>query len=329
MVPVIVTELEYRKAEATFVAAARDGIRCIPAPPAEDDLAAAIRVNIARHAIVGVEAYKGPLYDALPRGGVIARFGVGHDGISKETGTTRGLFCTNTPGALDASVAEHAIALLLAAARHLTALAPAVRAGTWSPAVGSELSGKTLAVIGCGPIGRRVAQIASRGLGMRVIGCEIASVDAAKLQQEHGFAEIVPSFEDAVRGADFVTLHIPSTPATRHFINPTRLASMASTAWLVNTARGAVVDEVALFDAVAGGRIGGAALDVFEVEPYKPMAPEKDLRTLDRVILTPHVGSSTREACTRMAERALANIRLAEAGQWDRMDLLNPDVLKQ
>jgi phosphoglycerate dehydrogenase-like enzyme len=195
--------------------------------------------------------------------------------------------------------------------------------------VGSELSGKTLAVIGCGPIGRKVAFIAARGLGMRVIGCETAAVDVESMKRDLGFAEIVSDFAAAVRAADFVSLHIPSTPATRHFLNAARLAAMPVRAWLINTARGAVVDEIALYNALAAGRIAGAALDVFEAEPYRPAAPDKDLRTLDRVVMTPHVGSSTQEACNRMAEQALRNIRFAEAGQTDRMDLLNPGVLKR
>ena len=95
----------------------------------------------------------------------------------------------------------------------------------------------------------------------------------------------------------------------------------------MNTARGALVDEAALFDALAGGKLAGAALDVFEREPYVPVAPGKDLRTLPNVILTPHISSSTREACDRMASRALHNIQLAEAGEYGEMDLLNPEVL--
>ncbi|HOX56900.1 MAG TPA: NAD(P)-dependent oxidoreductase [Candidatus Paceibacterota bacterium] len=327
MVRVAVTDLEYRKAETLFVRAADEGCDCVRAPAEEGALAEAIRVGKMRHAIIGVERYHGPLYQALSAGGIIARFGVGHDGVDKAQATARGLLCTNTPGALDDSVAEHTINLLFAAARHTVAQAARLRAGDWAPQMGSELKGKTLAVIGCGAIGRRVGQMAARGLGMKVAGCEVADLDVERLCAECGFASVVRDFGEAVDGADFVSLHIPSLPQTRHFLNGERLRRLPARCWVVNTARGAVVDEAALYDALAGGRLAGAALDVFEQEPYEPAAPGKDLRALANVIMTPHISSSTREACDRMASRALRNILLAEAGKHADMDLLNPEVL--
>jgi phosphoglycerate dehydrogenase-like enzyme len=326
-VKVAVTELEFRKAESIFMHAAQEKLQCLRVPAEEKALADAVRSSDARHVIIGVERYTGALYEGMSAGGVIARFGVGHDGVDKPLATTKGLLCTNTPGALDDSVAEHAVNLLLAAARHTVTVAAELLAGRWSPQLGSELQGKTLAVIGCGAIGRRVARIASRGLGMKVIGCEVMDVNVEQLQREFGFASVVRNFEDAVREADFVSLHIPSVPETRHFLNVARLTQLPARCWVVNTARGALVDEVALFDALAAGKLAGAALDVFEREPYEPVVTRKDLRTLANVIMTPHVGSSTREACERMARRALQNIRLAEARRFEEMDLLNRDVL--
>ena len=290
-------------------------------------MAGVIRARQVSHVIIGVESYSGPLYEALPVGGVIARFGLGHDGVNKPLATERSLLCTNTPGVLDDSVAEHAVNLLLAAARHTTTLPAEMKAGKWSPQLGCELKGKTLAIIGCGAIGQRVARIAAHGLGMRVVGCETRDVDAGQMQREFGFASVTKSFEQAVAEVDFVSLHIPSLPETCHFLDRKRLVLLPARCWLVNTARGALVDEIALFDALAGGTIAGAALDVYEREPYEPAMTEKDLRKLNNVIMTPHVGSSTREACERMARRALQNIRLAEAGRYEEMDLLNPDVL--
>lgn len=327
MIIIAVTELEYRKGEAVFRAAEGTGFRCVPVPAAEVELAAAIRRLGARHAIVGVERYTGLLYDALPRGGVLARFGVGHDGIDKPLATTRGILCTNTPGALDDSVAEHALNLMLVAARHTATVATACKQGAWTPQVGRELRNRKLAVIGCGPIGCRVARIAAFGFGMQVVGCELRTVDSAALRRDFGFTAVVTGFADAVPHADFVSLHIPSIPQTRHFLNRERLAMLAPQAWLINTARGAIVDELALFDALADGRLAGAALDVFETEPYQPGAPGKDLRTLANTILTPHVGSSTAEACRRMAEGCLASIVAAERGDVSQMNLVNPDVV--
>ncbi len=327
MATVAVTELEFRKAEALFVGAAREGCDCARAPAEEAALAAVIRAGGIRHVVIGVEKYSGELYRALDEGAVVARFGVGHDGVDMAQATARGLLCTNTPGALDDSVAEHTINLLFAAARQTVVQAARLRAGEWAPEMGFELKGKTLAVIGCGAIGRRVGQVAARGLGMKVVGCEVAEVNLPRMQREFGFASVVKDFAEAVKDADFVSLHIPALPATRHFLNCERLRLLPARCWVVNTARGAIVDEVALFDALADGRLAGAALDVFEREPYAPVAPGKDLRTLGNVIMTPHISSSTREACHRMASRALRNIQLAEAGKYNEMDLLNPEVL--
>jgi phosphoglycerate dehydrogenase-like enzyme len=152
---VLVTEQEFRRAEAVF-ASARD-VTCVPAPAAEDALAAAVVESGASHAVVGTLPYRAALYSSLPRGGVLARFGVGHEGIDKRRATEAGLFCTNTPGVLDRSVAEHTLLLISAAARHLTAIDGDLRRGVWAGRMGVELRGKTLAIIGCGRIGQAVA----------------------------------------------------------------------------------------------------------------------------------------------------------------------------
>jgi len=158
---------------------------------------------------------------------------------------------------------------------------------------------------------------------MTVIGCEIRDVDWETKKRTYGFHGLVKDFGEAVQDADVVSLHLPSTAATQRFINRQRLQQMASKAWLINVARGALVDEAALFDALTEGAISGAALDVFEIEPYAPGDPAKDLRTLPNVIMTPHVASNTVEANQRMARRALGNIVLAQQNAFDQMDLLN------
>jgi phosphoglycerate dehydrogenase-like enzyme len=313
MTKIAVTELEYRKAQAVFEAARAEGMECLPAPADEAELAAFVRANGVEHVILGVDAYRDALYEALPQGGVLARFGVGMDGVDKARAAAHGLICTNTPGALDVSVAEFAVGLILNVARHYALTAPQVRAGEWRPRNGCELRERTLAIIGCGAIGRRVARCAAAGFGMRVIGCDPGPVDGDALVVDWGFARVETDFAVAVAEAHFVSVHIPSVPATRHFINAERLGLMAADAWLINTARGAVVDEGALYDALAAGHLGGAALDVFETEPYKPADPARDLRTLPNVLMTPHLGSSTVEACRRMAEAALESIRMTIA----------------
>jgi phosphoglycerate dehydrogenase-like enzyme len=265
------------------------------------------------------------LYEALPRGGVIARFGVGHDGIDKAKATAAGLLCTNTPGVLNQSVAEHTMLLVGAAARRLIAMSTSMARRLWEPAIGGELQGKTLAIIGCGGIGRNVARIASLGYGMHVVGC--SRPDAPPPAALECFGEVTNDFGTAVRHADFVSLHMSASRDNRHWLNRERLASLGERTWLINTARGSLVDEAALFAALAGRRLAGAALDVFAREPYAPEEEGADLRSLPNVILTPHAGSNTAEANRRMAERALQNIVLAEARAFARMDLVNPEVL--
>lgn len=327
MVTIAVTRLEYNKSEHVFREAEKDGFNCIPVQGDEAPFAEAVRLHGARHAIVGVVQYTGALYDALPRGGVIARYGVGYDALDLKQAAQKGIICVNTPGVLEEAVAEYTMALILSAARCLPGLNMEVRSGGWKPMVGTELCRKRLAVIGCGQIGRSVAKKASAGFGMEVWGCKTTLAGAEELKRDYGFKEIVLDFEEAVDNADFVSLHIPSTKATRGFINGGSISAIPSKAWLINTARGAVVDENALYDALKSGALRGAALDVYENEPYQPLDPGRDLRNLPNVIMTPHVASSTVEACERVAERALRNIRMAENGEFETMDILNPEAL--
>ncbi len=320
---IVVTQPEYEKGRDEFDRVKNEGIFCIPAPPSEEELAAAVRNQKAQHVICGVEQYSGELYEALPRGGVIARFGVGFDNIDLAKAKEHKLLCTNTPGVLDESVSEHAFALILAASRNISVLDSTTRSGLWLKKTGIELGGKVLAVIGAGSIGSRVSRIATFGFGMTVIGCEIQEVNWEEKMRQYGFQKLVRDFNEAIENADFVSLHLPVNSSTRHFISRERLDKMAKKSWLINTSRGAIVDESALFDAINDHGIAGAALDVFDVEPYVPSDPAKDLRTLPNVIMTPHIASNTREANMRMARRALKNIILAERGEFEQMDLLN------
>jgi phosphoglycerate dehydrogenase-like enzyme len=320
---VLVTESEYRKAEARFLSAR--GLECLRAPDVEADLAAAIRAAHASHVVVGAAIYSGALYDSLQPGSVIARFGVGHDGIDKARATEAGLLCTNTPGVLNQSVAEHTMLLVAAAARALIPMSIGMAQRRWDPVTGVELQGRTLAIIGCGGIGRSVARIASLGYGMQVVGCSRPGVPPpAALEHFHA---VVNDFATAVRQADVVSLHLSAGRDNVHFVNRDRLAHLGERSWLINTSRGSVVDERALFEALTGRRFAGAALDVFAHEPYAPVEGSGDLRSLANVILTPHVGSNTAEANGRMAERALQNIAFAQARAFAQMDLLNPEVL--
>jgi len=318
---IVVTESEYRKGESVLSSTNSD-MKCIPVADEEDLLAARILSLQAKYAIVGTNKYVGPLYDALPKGGVIARFGIGHDGIDKEKVKEASLYCTNTPDVLNHSVAELTLALMMNSARHMVDMTQSMKNGQWQPLMGTELMNKTLAVIGCGAIGSQVARIAAFGFQMKVIGHDIRELDVDGMMREYGFSAIVGEFNRAVSEADFVTLHMPLMESTKYFINPERLKMIPQRAWLINTSRGAIVDETALFIALKSGIIAGAALDVFIKEPYQPEDEKHDLRLLNNVIITPHIGSMTSEASRRIAEKCLQNIRFAENGEYKRMDLV-------
>ena len=249
---VLVTEREFQRATSVFTEAA--GLTCVPVPGEEAALAAAVTAEDARFIIVGALPYRDRLYTAVPRGGVIARFGVGYDNIDRTRAAAAGIVCTNTPGVLDQSVAELTMLLIVAAARHLLGIAGQMRQQVWEQTQGLELSGRTLTIVGCGRIGGAVARIASAGFGMRVVGYRRPGSTGA-VPEQVAYASIVDDFAFAVRGADFVSVHVPATPENAGFIDDARLAQLPAQAWLINTARGVVVDERALYAALASGRI--------------------------------------------------------------------------
>jgi lactate dehydrogenase-like 2-hydroxyacid dehydrogenase len=222
---------------------------------------------------------------------------------------------------LDVSVAEHALWLMGCLARKISRLEAKLRSEEFAAEVGIELRGKTLGILGFGAIGRRVAAIAHFGFGMKVIACDLVAApdNLAALGLEH----YTSNAEELFRQSDFLSVHLPVVPSTRRFINATRLAWLKPGAMLVNTARGALLDEAALFDALAGGRLGGAALDVFAHEPYQPVHPDKDLRKLVNMVLTPHIGSNTREANARMAESCLASVRSFFKGDLSQLPVIS------
>jgi lactate dehydrogenase-like 2-hydroxyacid dehydrogenase len=333
--PILIGEREYRKGEAVF--ANHEQFRFILVPPDEAGMAEGVRREKARAIVAGMHPFTGPLYEALhevagERGSLIARFGVGHDNIDKALAAAHGCLIANTPGVLDVSVAEHTLWLIGAIARHLAAADASLRGGEWASTPGIELRGKRLGIIGFGRIAQRVAAIAHFGFGMSVHACGTSS--PAEWFQRHGkpLHDVLAASgvewyinepEPILAESDFVSLHLPASPANRHFINAERLRSMHSTAVLVNTARGSVLDEAALYDALAAGRIAGAALDVFEREPYEPVAPDKDLRTLKNVVLTPHIASNTAEGNRRIAEKCEANLRHFLRGETDAISLVH------
>ena len=226
---------------------------------------------------------------------VIGRAGVGVDNVDLDAATRRGIVVMNTPGGSSTTVAELTLAHMLALARHVAQATASVKAGKWEKKKfqGRELSGKTLGVVGIGNIGSIVVD-RCLAMGMRVIAYDpfIAAEAAARL------GVTLVSLDDLWEQSDVISLHVPLTEQTRHVVNAQTLAKMRKGVLIVNCARGGVIDERALADALASGHVGGAALDVFEKEPP---APDHPLLKSDRLVCTPHIGASTEEAQSAVA----------------------------
>jgi D-3-phosphoglycerate dehydrogenase len=229
------------------------------------------------------------LIDAAPRLRVIARAGTGVDNVDVAAASTRGIVVMNAPGANSVSVAEHTMALMLALARWVPAADASMKRGEWEKSrfTGGELRGKTLGLLGLGRVGQEVA-VRAHAFSMDVIAHDpfIAAAVAADLG-----VTLVPLDEVFAR-SDYLSLHLPSVPATRHLVNGERLARCKPGLRLINTARGDLVDEAALTAAVESGRVAGVALDVFDTEPPR----DSSLVSRPEVIATPHIAASTREA---------------------------------
>ncbi len=251
------------------------------------------------------------------RARILANFGVGYNHIDVAAAKARGLVVTNTPDVLTDDTADDAIMLMLMVARRAGEGERHVRSGTWTGwrpthMLGTKVSGKTLGLIGLGRIGRAVARRAHQGFGMRVVFHDPYPPPANVVADLA--AEPKATVEDVLREADFVSLHSPATPETRHLMNAERLALMRPTAFLINTARGDIVDEAALVAALERRQIAGAALDVYEQEPHVTPA----LLTMENVVLLPHLGSATQETRVAMGMRALDNLAAFFAGSAPR-----------
>jgi D-3-phosphoglycerate dehydrogenase len=236
----------------------------------------------------------------LPRLRTIAKWGIGVDGIDLAAAAELGIEVTNTPGMFDDEVADVALGYLLSLFRGLHQIDRAVRGGKWTKLEGHTPRGHTLGIVGLGGTGRAMA-VRGQALGMDVIGSEPF---AANAEQAAALGVRVVAVDDVFREADVVSLHCPLTVETRGLVSAAMLARMKPGAYLVNVARGSVVDEAALIAALRSGHLAGAALDVFEVEPLPVDSP---LRDFDNVILGAHNGSNTAEAVARTSERAAQN----------------------
>jgi lactate dehydrogenase-like 2-hydroxyacid dehydrogenase len=251
------------------------------------------------------------------RAKIVANYGVGYNNIDVAAAKENGVVVTNTPDVLTEDTADLALTLMLSTARRIGEGEREVRGGKWTGwrpthMLATQVHGKMLGLIGIGRIGRAVARRAHLGFGMKVIYHDpypLSEAEAAALG-----AERKESIEAVLRESDFVSLHCPATPETRHLMNATRFAQMRKGAILINTARGDVVNENDLIEALEAGIIGGAGLDVFEKEPSVPAA----LTRMENVVLLPHLGSATTETRVAMGMRAIDNLEAFFGGMAPR-----------
>ena len=258
-------------------------------------------------AITGLEVIDARVFDAVPELRVVSKYGVGLDMIDLAAARGRGVSVRWTPGVNRQSVAELTIAFMIALSRRLVPLAADLQQGRWGAGGGRQLSSATVGVIGCGHVGKTVARLCG-AFGATVLAHDV--VDYADFYRAHDVRAV--DFGELLRAADIVTVHVPLDGSTRHLIDARALALMKPTAFLINTARGGIVDEEALTAALAGGRLGGAAADVFAVEPPVNL----ELLRLPTFIGTPHVGGSTEEAVLAMGRAAISGLDL-EHGSRD------------
>jgi len=258
--------------------------------------------------VIGAEAYSREFYGSLQEDSAVIRYGVGYNAVPVDICRQRNIKVGYTPGTLTDSVAEHTFALLLSIIRNIPALDQSVKNNEWKGLTGIELKNKTIAVIGYGKIGQTVAKIAKYGFGMKVFAFDCKNTTSDNVCDLYS-----NNFNEVVRSADVVSLHLGTNPSTKEYINNAKIDKMKDGVIFINTARGELINEVNLFEALTNGKIQAAGLDVFTKEPYKPNV-KVDFRKLKNVVLTPHCGSNTSEASRRMAELVIENVKAYFAG---------------
>ncbi len=268
-------------------------------------------------ALAGSEPYTAKVLEAHPQLRVVARAGVGYDAVDVDAATRLGMAVTIAPGTNEGSVAEHTFCLMLALAKRLVSQHLGVKAGGWPRGANVPLRGRTLGIAGLGRIGKAVA-IRGHAFGMKLLAYD-PFPDVAFAASHH--VTLVP-FDRLAAESDFLTLHLPATKESRHLIDRRTLALMKPTAFLINTARGAVIHEPDLLDALRNKRLAGAGLDVFEEEP-----PGKHpLFELDNVVLTPHAAGVDVQSRDDMALSAAHAIVSLSRGEWPLEKVVNPAV---
>lgn len=291
------------------------------ARPSAAELAAAMPGASA--VVVGLEKVDDALLDRAPDLKIVSRFGVGYDTVDIGACTRRGVVVGVTNGGNDLAVAEHTMMLMLAVARRGIEMDASVRAGSWMIREGrpmGELAGRTVLVVGYGRIGTRVARFCA-AFGMRTMVCDPAFPVPRIAADGH---IPVTNIAEALPEVDVLTLHCPLSETTHHLINRELLGLMKPTAWLINAARGPLVDEAAVIDALSNGRLEAAGLDV---QLREPPDPENPLLKLRNVVLSPHNAAAPIETYEKMSIRAAKNMLEAFDGVLDPGFVVNPETL--
>ncbi len=284
----------------------------------EDEMIAILKDKDAT--VASSDPFTARVMENCPKLRVIARVGVGYDAVDLEAATRLGIAVCTTPGLNHRSVADYAMALLLQGARKVSDNLELGRAGKWAWAQGRDMAGRTLGIVGLGAIGKEVAKRA-RGFDMKLLAYDI--VEDKEFAASHGVTFV--SLETLMRDSDFITLHANLDKTSHHMINEKTLGLMKRDAWLVNTSRGGVVDGKALYKVLKDKRIGGAAFDVFEIEPLPADDP---LRTLDNLYISPHAAGASDDARINAKIMAADNVINILNGKPPR-SILNPEALKK
>lgn len=269
--------------------------------------------------IAGIEPYNDRVFAARPDLRLVARFGVGYDQVDLEAAKRHGVAVAMTFGTNHETVADYALALLLALGCHIVRHHTRVASGQWGGMLRPGVWGRTVGIVGLGRIGRVVAE-RCRGFKMEILGHD-PLVDAATAEK---LGIRLVELDELLAASDYVTLHAPAMPETHHMIDARTLGLMKPTAFLINTARGALIDEDALYDALTSGRLAGAGLDVFAAEP--PVGSK--LLALENVVLAPHAAGADIASEKLSSEACVDNvIAIAEGRDPGQGRLLNPEVL--
>ncbi len=320
---VLITPTQLHELQGPYINLLNDAGLEIVTPPApwdhqlsEAELMVALK-NVAA-TVAGSEPYTERVLQAHPQLKVIARVGVGYDAVDVPAATAHGVAVAISPGANHDTVAEHAFSLLLALTKHVTLADREMREGKWIRRITIPLRGQTLGIVGLGRIGKAMAQ---RGIafGMKVIAHDVQPNDS--FCQTHGIA--VVELNDLFRRADVISLHAPMFSATLNMLYDSTLALMYPTAYLLNTARGGLIDEAALFEALKNNKIAGAGLDVFAEEPPSQNHP---FFALPNVVMTPHTAGTDSKSLLDMAALAAKAIVELAQGRWPAEQMINQEV---